>query len=168
MACTVKSHDPLQPGYKYRVDMSLPYHSTFDPDFSPDELLQMGIFGGGYFEGYDRFLDEFPHLPHERRDKADPRTNYFGVHASLSRKKWIENGWMHDDDPRGWFHWFCRYDMGRRHADDERQIKRWVAFKTRKLREIGGSTDLNDSVRTRQGLLHWGIASPGMVAYEVK
>jgi hypothetical protein len=164
---TIKSHDPLQPSYTYKVDPLAAYPDQFTPDLSPADLLRMGVFGNGYFEGHSRFLREFPHLGHYRLDKAEPDTNHFGVGASMPRREWAKRGWMHQDDPRGWFQWYCRFDMGRRHSDDERQIKRWIAFRKRKLRTIGGDMRLTSHLKTRQGLLHWGIASPGMAVYEL-
>ena len=35
--------------------------------------------------------------------KRDPTLNYFGVHASQSLAVWRAKGWIHPDDPRGWF-----------------------------------------------------------------
>jgi len=158
----VRSYDPLQPNYAYRIDPEANYHPDFQPDLSPAQVLMLGAFGCGYFERHRRFTKEFPHLPDVcSNSHPDPEHNYFNVQASMSRREWERRGWMHKDDPRGWFQWYCRYDMGRRHADDERQIKRWNNFKTRKLRAIGGDTNLNNHLATRQGLLHWGILTPG-------
>lgn len=159
---TITSLDPLQPQYQYKVNPDLSYHPDFKPDYSPAQCLALGVFGGAYFCGHTRFGREFPHLRHVIFEEEDPNNNYFGVEASMSRREWQKRGWMHEDDPRGWFQWYCRYDMGRRHEDDERQIERWLTFKKRKLREIGNETHLAYRARTRQGLLHWGIASPGM------
>jgi hypothetical protein len=158
----IQSLDPLQPGYEYHVSPNREYDPDFKPDFTPAQCLRMGIFGGAYFRGYPKFGREFPHLRHVINEAENPDDNYFGVLASLSRHDWQQRGWMHDDDPRGWFQWYCRYDMGRRHADDDRQISRWVKFKQRKLREIGDNEDVDYKRATRQGLLHWGIRSPGM------
>lgn len=147
---TITSHDPLQFGYKYRVSDGLSYHPDFNPDFTPAQCIALGIFGGAYFRDYPQFVREFPHLKHTIFPAESAENNYFGVTASMSRREWQKRSWMHDDDPRGWFQWYCRYDYGRRHDDDERQIKRWVNFKDRKMRST-----LTD--KTRQGLLHWGI-----------
>ncbi len=162
---TIKSYDPLQPGYSYRINPLSVIHRDFQPDFSPAMCLRLGVFGGAYFRQYPKLCLEFPDFNYAKSEMEIAENNLYGVNASMSRAEWQRRGWMHPDDPRGWFQWWCRYYMGRRHEDDDRQIKRWVAFKYRKLQEIGGNTDPEKHVKTRQGLLHWGIKSPGMGIY---
>lgn len=158
----VVSLDPLQKGYTYFVNiLGQPWREDFSPDFTPYQALTMGVFGGGYFAGHNNLVSEFPHLHVFQTDHPSADNNYYGVEASMSRREWIKRGWIHEDDPRGWFQWYCRYHFGRRHSDDDRQINRWKAFKKRKLIEIGSSTDPDYMRKTRQGLLHWAIASPG-------
>ena len=36
---------------------------------------------------------------------------------------WESSGWITEVDPYGWFMWYCRFYLGRRTYDDERQIK---------------------------------------------
>ena len=86
-------------------------------------MLRLGVFGGKYMTDC---RDEFPaswfagaKLCAERHDA---KLNYFGVNASQSLAAWRRNGWIRPQDPRGWFQWYCRYYMGRRSADDARQI----------------------------------------------
>ena len=129
------------------------------------EILGDGVFGGAYFRQYPKLKREFPDFEYVRSETEVADNNFYGVNASMSRHEWVIRGWMHLDDPRGWFQWWCRYELGRRHEDDDRQIGRWLVFKARKLREIGDNTDQSKHVRTRQGLLHWGIKSPGMGIY---
>lgn len=161
----IKSYDPLQSGYKYRVDPGLKRRADFNPDLSPAMCLRLGVFGGAYFRQYPKLKREFPDFEYVRSETEVADNNFYGVNASMSRHEWVIRGWMHLDDPRGWFQWWCRYELGRRHEDDDRQIGRWLVFKARKLREIGDNTDQSKHVRTRQGLLHWGIKSPGMGIY---
>ena len=73
-----------------------------------------------------------------------------------------DKGWIHSDDPRGWFQWYCRYYMGRRlSAEDRRQIKRWKAMR-RHVRQIERHCEPGDLLcraRQRQALLHWAYDS---------
>ena len=75
---------------------------------------------------------------------------------------WRRKGWLHEDDPRGWFQWYCRYYMGRRMPDeDRRQIGRWKAIR-RHVRQVQMNCEPGDVFcrpRQRQALLHWAYDS---------
>ena len=72
-----------------------------------------------------------------------------------------KKGWIHPDDPRGWFQWYCRYYTGRRMEDDERQISRWKAMKRHAtaIQKNCLPNDLSCRKRQRQALLHWAYDS---------
>ncbi len=157
-------YDLMQSGYTYyRTE---PPGENFDPEFTPEltpqEMLALGVFGGKYMTDC---RGEFPaewfrnaKLCHEHHDAA---LNYFGVHASKPLWYWRQKGWIYHEDPRGWFQWYCRYYMGRRCPDDERQIKRWKAM-TRHIAQIRKHCrqgDLQCRRRQRQALLHWAYDS---------
>jgi hypothetical protein len=156
--------DRMQQDYRYLLTepAGRNFDPGFDPELTPRQMLGMGIFGGKYMTDC---RDEFPaswfkgaKLSAERRD---PQLNFYGVNASKSLRYWQEKGWIHPDDPRGWFQWYCRYYMGRRHFDDERQIKRWRAM-ARHIAQITRNCtrgDLSCRPRQRQALLHWAYDS---------
>lgn len=156
--------DMMQKGYTYELTepVGKNFHPEFKPDLTPAECLALGVFGGKYMTDC---RDEFPKswfthakLCHERHDAT---LNYFGVNASQPLSVWQAKGWIHEDDPRGWFQWYCRYYMGRRHPDDERQIKRWKAIR-RHLAQVAQNCRRGDEhcrPRQRQALLHWAYDS---------
>jgi hypothetical protein len=158
-------NDTMQQGYRY--ECVAPTGRAFDPDFRPEltpqEMLRLGIFCGKYMtDGRDEFpASWFTHakLAVGRRDCS---LNCFGVDASQSLAVWRAKGWLHPDDPRGWFQWYCRYYMGRRMPEeDRRQIKRWQAMR-RHIRQIERNCqpgDLTCRRRQRQALLHWAYDS---------
>ena len=164
MKIKVVVNDLMQQGYEYYL--TEPMGGSFAPDFKPEltpkEMLEMGVFGGCYMTDC---TDEFPadwfvnaKLCHARHD---PTLNYFGINASQPLSIWREKGWIYEDDPRGWFQWYCRYFMGRRCPDDERQIKRWKAM-TRHVAQIKKNCsrgDISCRPKQRQALLNWAYDS---------
>jgi hypothetical protein len=161
----VTVNDKMQRGYTYTL--KAPAGSNFDPQFRPEltpkEMLALGVFGGKYMTDC---RNEFPASWFARarlsRSGSDPALNYFGVDASQPLSVWRDKGWIHPDDPRGWFQWYCRYHMGRRMTtEDARQIKRWKAMR-RHIAQIRRHCEPGDPMcrpRQRQALLHWAYDS---------
>jgi hypothetical protein len=125
----VTVNDRMQKRFRYHL--TAPMGRNFDPEFkpelSPKEMLELGVFCGKYMTDCRK---EFPASWYNKAklspEGRDCSLNYFGLDASQSLSEWRKNGWIHPDDPRGWFQWYCRYYMGRRMPEeDQRQIKRW-------------------------------------------
>ncbi len=160
----VEVNDRMQQGYRYelRAPTGQPCHPDFKPELSPARLLAMGVFGGKYLNDCRA---EFPESWFERAKLSpqghDASLNFFQVKASKPLSYWQSKGWIHPDDPRGWFQWYCRYFLGRRHADDERQVGRWNAMRRHigQLRKNCLKGDLLCRPRQRQALLHWAYDS---------
>lgn len=134
----------------------------FKPDLSPKEMLHLGVFGGKYMtDCQTEFPKDWYSQAKLSSEKKDINLNYFSVDASQSLSDWRQKGWIHPQDPRGWFQWYCRYYMGRRTDDDARQIKRWKAFR-RHESAVKKNCELYDFFcrkRQRQALLHWAYDS---------
>jgi hypothetical protein len=160
-------NDGMQKGYRYFL--TKPAGRDFDPEFQPEltpkQMLEMGVFGGKYMTDC---RSEFPPSWFAQAklcsDRHDPKLNCFGVNASKPLSYWISKGWIYSEDPRGWFQWYCRYYLGRRCPDDERQIKRWKAMRRHiaQLRKNCPTGDLHCRRKQRQALLHWAYDSRKM------
>jgi hypothetical protein len=136
--------------------------TEFKPELTPKQMLELGVFGGKYMSDKPgEFPADWFTNAKLSSDKHDPKLNYFGVNASQPLSVWRDKGWIHPDDPRGWFQWYCRYFLGRRHPDDERQIKRWKAMSRHvaQVKRYCSPGDLSCRPRQRQALLHWAYDS---------
>lgn len=163
-AVTVVVNDLMQRGYTYfRTEPpGENFHPGFTPELTPGEMLHLGVFGGRYMtDCRSEFPPEWFKGARLCARRHDPAMNCFGVNASQPLSVWRDKGWIHPDDPRGWFQWYCRYYMGRRSDDDLRQIKRWKAMK-RHIAQIRKHCDQGDILcrpRQRQALLNWAYDS---------
>ena len=146
----------------------------FYPYLTPRDILKNGAFGGSYFGVEDLKGDyDYQSLFQETlvdiptifylQPKYNTRINKFKTKSGMNYDYWTEMNWMHKDDPYGWFEWYLKYYNGRRHSDDERQIKRWQDFcgvngrwRKRIYSRIYETNDWQASPRIQQSLLHWG------------
>ena len=164
MKVRIVVNDRMQRGVVYfRTE---PVGRNFDPAFrpqlTPKDMLRLGIFGGRYMTDCRA---EFPAawFTHAKlaTGRRQARLNYFKVNASQSLAVWRRNNWIHPQDPRGWFQWYCRYYMGRRTSDDRRQIRRWraIARHVAAIKKHCDKGDLECRRRQRQAVLHWAYDS---------
>ena len=160
----VTVNDRMQQGYVYVLTepAGKNFREDFRPDLTPKQMLELGVFGGKYLTDCTaEFPADWFTTAKLSPDRRDPSRNFFGVEASQPLAVWQEKGWIHADDPRGWFQWYCRYYMGRRSGDDDRQIGRWRAVRRHiaQLRHNCKPGDLTCRPRQRQALLHWAYDS---------
>ncbi|MBD3283433.1 hypothetical protein GF396_03985 [Candidatus Pacearchaeota archaeon] len=165
MGKTIVVSDKMQKNYRYEVTepAGKNFDSEFRPDLTPKQMLELGVFCGKYMRDCKKEFPEdwFKNAKFSKTEKGNCSLNYFKIRASQPLKIWREKGWIHKQDPRGWFQWYCRYYIGRRTDDDKRQIKRWKAIK----RHVGAvkknckKGDLKCRPRQRQAILHWAIDS---------
>ena len=134
------------------------FYKLFKPQLTPKKMLELGVFGGSYF-GLN--VKEYPKswfIKAKISKNFDVSINRFSVKSGLSRKEWLEKGWIFKEDPLGWFQWYCRFSKGRRIPHiDEIQIKRWKNF-TRHVTAIKNNCEAGDihcRRRQRQAILQW-------------
>ncbi len=134
-------------------------YKLFKPQLSPKKMLELGVFGGSYFN--KKQISEFPKswfLKAKLSENFNVELNRFKIKSGLTRQEWIDKGWIFKEDPLGWFQWYCRYSNGRRIKKiDEVQIQRWLNF-TRHVKAIKKNCDKNDLTcrrRQRQAILQW-------------
>ena len=119
--------------------------NLFGVNKSPIEVISEGAFGGTYFRdiysGVNgkwyhnnwkefKFLGDMDNTLHAI-NYYDVAVNKYGVKVGTSLGFWEKKGWINSIDRYGWFQWYCRYWLGRRSSDDNRQIKRWRAIVNR-------------------------------------
>jgi hypothetical protein len=160
----IEVSDLMQQNYAYLLTerVGRNFDSRFRPELTPKQMLELGVFGGKYMTDCSgEFPDDWIANAKLCPERHDPELNFFGVNASQPLSVWRKNGWIYTEDPRGWFQWYCRYYMGRRSVDDDRQIKRWRAIR-RHAAQITSNCPklaLDCRRRQRQAMLHWAYDS---------
>jgi hypothetical protein len=162
MKRTVTVNDLMQRGYTYELTArpGRDFDPRFKPELTPAQLLRLGVFGGKYMTDC---RGEFPAswfkgAKLSTTGRHEPSLNYFGVEASQPLAEWRRKGWLGKEDPRGWFQWYCRYYQGRRlGAEDDRQIRRWLAARRHLAQLVKHCRPGAQPCRPRQkqALLHW-------------
>ena len=157
-------------------------YPNFKPNKTPKEMFTEGIFKGIYFHDIIsgltgkkytnmhkkyKFLNSIPENRVARPIKdADLSINKYKKDCGTTLEFWTQKGWIKESHPYGWVNWFCSFYSGERCDDDERQIKRWLAFAGPKGRFRNGLIkqiyikkakfdDYEVSPVRRQSLLHW-------------
>ena len=160
-------------------------YPEFKPNLTPKEIFQMGSFGGTYYRPIYSTINNRKytgaHKEFEKHGWFDglnietqvassicrPKLNKYGVKAGSSLLAWEKSGWINPIDPYGWFQWYCRFYLGRRCKDDERQIDRWNKYAGEEsgryrrrlinmcIKEGKKYNDYSVSPVIRQGLQHW-------------
>ena len=123
--------------------------TQFAPFYTPYQMLEIGVFDGGYFNSFPQDVIE---------STVIAPVNFYADNVGLSLARWIEKDWITAEDPLGWFQWYIRYHHGRRIAVlDKWQIGRWSSFGARHGAQVRkrGLGDITKRPRQRQGLLHW-------------
>jgi hypothetical protein len=156
--------DRMQKDYTYFCTESpgKNFNPEFLPELTPKQMLKLGVFGGKYLNDCRK---EFPADWFAKarlcESHHDPKLNFYGMNASLPLSAWRKANWIYHEDPRGWFQWYCRYYMGRRCPDDDRQIRRWKGMKRHmaQIKRHCESGDIHCRPKQRQALMNWAYDS---------
>ena len=167
-------------------ELMFPDYPEFRPNLTPKEVLQMGSFGGTYFRsikssvtGKTYGADQWKEFPADWFEglninaKITSQTyrepvNTYKVNCGGDLYMWESSGWINACDPYGWFQWYCRFYLGRRTTDDERQVGRglrcmgttgrWRIRLCNMIAQKGKKfDDPSVSPVIRQTLQHWGF-----------
>ncbi|CAM9649710.1 unnamed protein product [Ectocarpus sp. 12 AP-2014] len=173
-----------RPKRNQKGELVFPDFPKFRPNLSPKQVLRMGSFGGTYFRPIKSsvtgktYRDQWKEFPADwfeglnvKRQVASPTylnsVNTYGVHCGGDLHMWESSGWIKECDPYGWFQWYCRFYLGRRCYDDERQISRglkvfgptgrWRTQLCNRILIKGSEVDdTTVSPKIRQLMQHWG------------
>ncbi len=138
----------------------------FTPDFAPEETFafiahQTDPFSFNKFASTEGFE---PDLSANEMQKA-----YNAVYAKVGPRlagmqKWPKHWFTPDSDPLGWISWYMKYAHGERGPDDERQIRRWKAFKSR----TGAQFKKKPTARRAFALRYWAIDPEKLIEGEAE
>lgn len=158
-------------------------YPDFKPNLTPRDIFKMGSFGGTYWRPIHSQITKKSHKNVHKKypslwwkdipenflssTTCDVQKNKYKVNVGTSLEFWESKHWIKESHPYGWVHWYCDFYMGKRSADDERQISRWKGLAgpkgrfmrflvTQILKKKTTWNDESVSPKIRQVLQHWG------------
>ena len=161
MGRKITVNNKMQKGYTYE-QTETKFREDFKPELTPKQILELGAFGGLYLNDVVK-TNEYPKDWFTNAKLSglgngyNKDLNYYKVKCGQSLKEWKENGWINEQDKRGWFEWYMRYCNQRRSKDDDRQIKRWKNAERFIKSAITRHKSTGEwSLALLQSALHWG------------
>lgn len=148
-------------GWKVEVQVGASsYGAGFSPVLTPDVMIRMGIFGGLGIRGIER---EIP-IEWIMYGLIDDSISYHDFpDQNLNFCKVLSDPYPHSSerDTRHFFHWYCRYYLGKRSDEDVSMIKIWNIRK-KKYSKVCKMREMNHGM-SRQNLIQYGY-NPYIVA----
>eukprot|EP00756_Hemistasia_phaeocysticola_P020811 Hpha_TRINITY_DN15740_c1_g6::TRINITY_DN15740_c1_g6_i1::g.37496::m.37496 len=160
--------------------LSFKGHPEFTPNLSPQQVFELGAFGGTYWRpihsgvvkkdlrDQHKEFAAFKGIPDKGAgnkmtlawSRYDKDKNHFKAKCGATLEEWEQSGWITRHDPYGWFQWYCRFYEGRRLNDgeDARQIGRWQRSAGPRGRFARRTAK---SAVVKQVLLHWAVLVSG-------
>lgn len=154
-------------------------HPDFTPNLTPRQIFKRGSFGGTYWRKINSRVTGRTHknahkkypaswwksIPDEHMtlpwDEYDKSVNKYKVKVGTTLEFWEDSDWIVKSHPYGWVQWYCDFYMGKRTADDERQIDRWkkIAGPNGRFKKMLENMvkKKRDSLKIRQTLQHWAV-----------
>ena len=74
-------------------------YKIFKPHLSPKKMLELGVFGGSYFGLKTKEYPKSWFKNAKINKNFDVSLNRFKVKSGLSRKEWINKGWIFKENP---------------------------------------------------------------------
>lgn len=134
MSKTIPSTDPQLPILRKAST------KDFAPFYTPNDMLDLGVFGGSFFSpnrakkiienvlGYEQFMDLTMgiNISKFQSGEYDPTQNYFPNQALSFTDRWFG---MPADQKRkhkyGWFHWYVLFYYGEQSVADAPRVMQW-------------------------------------------
>jgi hypothetical protein len=136
-------------------------YPQFIPHYTPNEMLQLGVFSGNYFYSTVRRSvvnqDLFKGLDMTKfRGPEDEETNYFEIESAKTFKTHLGALAQY---PGGWFTWYCKFYYNETvdsRFDNVVMIEYWQDVIKRFWYYCKLSSDIDEFPAERQALLEFG------------